>query len=83
MAATREYSLTGAWQMVARGYGNVIVTPNSSSSWIITLSDDEPENQAGHIMDGQRNAALLMRDGERLWLRGKGEVAVTSDSELD
>lgn len=86
MATTVEKTATVNWQAVASGAGNVTVTAQMSGArWAVTPNATAPtlaRRDAGHVLEKDRDVSMALLAGERLWIRGAGNVYVTADLPL-
>ncbi|MFA7407626.1 MAG: hypothetical protein WCY93_07290 [Anaerolineaceae bacterium] len=79
MAITEIIPIEGEWTPIAMGEGYVVFNPLSNGlHWAINST--EPDLNRGHLARVYEQTSLKLEDGETLYVKGRGDVAVTADN---
>jgi hypothetical protein len=71
MAITTKKTPTTAWLAVATAGDVTLTAPvGEACYWAITENTTAPAFEGGHVVQPGRNASMVLKGAERLWVNG-------------
>ena len=83
--ATNDYTLTGAWQMIASAEGPVVLTSHTKDARIVTAVSEAPDFDpaiVGHILPERQTITVVLSAADTLWactVGASGHLTVTTE----